>query len=54
MTDSIERVLERPQLELRTCPSCRCFVPLSHTDIRKNQLVRIYVCRCGKQFSEKD
>jgi hypothetical protein len=54
MTDSIESVLERTQLELRTCPSCLRFAPLSHTDIRKNQMVRIYECRCGKQFSEKD
>jgi len=54
MTDSIESALERPQLEFQTCPSCGCFARLSHMDIRKNRLVRMYECRCGNQFSEDD
>jgi hypothetical protein len=52
MAVSNEQLSKRPQLELRTCRSCLRFAPLSHTDIRKNQIVRIYECLCGRQFSE--
>jgi hypothetical protein len=54
MAVSIGQLLEQPQLELRQCPSCLRFAPLSHTDIRKNQIVRIYECQCGTQFSDPD
>jgi hypothetical protein len=33
MAVSNEQLLEQPQLELRMCPSCLRFAPLSHTDI---------------------
>jgi len=54
MAVSNEQLLEQPQLELRQCPSCLRFAPLSHTEIRINQIVRIYECQCGRQFSEMD
>ena len=49
-----EQLLERPQLELRMCPKCLRFAAMSHTlfDIHKNQIVRIYKCQCGEQFSD--
>jgi len=37
-------------LELRMCPSCLRYARFSHTDIRKNQIVRIYGCLCGRQY----
>jgi hypothetical protein len=52
MAVSNEQLLEQPQLELRMCPSCLRFAPLSHTDIGKNQIVRVYECQCGRQFSD--
>jgi hypothetical protein len=52
MAASNEQLLEQAQLELRMCPSCLRFACLSHTDVHKNQVVRIYECRCGRQFSE--
>ena len=52
MAESSEQLLEPPLLELRMCPSCLRFAPLSHTDIRKNQIVRVYECQCGRQFSD--
>jgi hypothetical protein len=52
MAVSNERLLEPPVLELRMCPSCLRFAPLTHTDIRKNQIVRTYECLCGRQFSD--
>ena len=54
MVVSNEQLLERPLLELRTCPSCLRFASFSHTDIRKNQIVRIYECQCGRQFSDPE
>jgi hypothetical protein len=52
MAVSNEQLLGLPQLELRQCPSCLRFAPLSHTEIHKNRIVRIYECRCGRQFSK--
>jgi hypothetical protein len=54
MAVSNEQLLEQTQLELRQCPSCLRFAPLSHTDIRKNQIVRIYECPCGRQFFDPE
>jgi hypothetical protein len=54
MAASHEQLLERPQLELRLCPSCLRFAPFSHNDVRKNQIVRIYECQCGRQFSDPE
>jgi hypothetical protein len=54
MAVSSEQLLEPPLLELRMCPSCLRFAPLSHTDIRKNQIIRIYECPCGRQFSDPE
>ena len=54
MAVSNEQLSKRPQLELRTCRSCLRFAPLSHTDIRKNQIVRIYECLCGRQFFDPE
>jgi hypothetical protein len=48
-----EQLLERPQLELRMCPKCLRFAAMSHTDIHKNHIVRVYICQCGEQFSER-
>jgi hypothetical protein len=52
MTEAKEQLFERPQLELRMCPTCSRFAPLSQTffDTRKNQIVRIYECQCGEKF----
>ena len=49
-----EQLLEQPLLELRMCPKCLRFAAMSHTlfDIHKNQIVRIYKCQCGEQFSD--
>jgi hypothetical protein len=49
-----EQLLEQPLLELRSCPKCLRFAPLSHTqvDTRKNRIVHIYECQCGEQFSD--
>jgi len=52
MAASNEQLLEQPQLELRTCPSCLRFATFSHIEIRKNQIVRIYECLCGRQFPD--
>jgi hypothetical protein len=54
MVVSNEQLLERPLLELRTCPSCLRFASFSHTDIRKNQIFRIYECLSGRQFSDSE
>ena len=50
-----EQLLERAQLELRVCPKCHRFAPLSHTffDNRKNHGVRVYKCQCGEQFCDR-
>jgi hypothetical protein len=47
MAVASEQLLEPPLLELRMCPACLRFVPLSHTDIRKNQIVRIFTNACA-------
>jgi len=54
MAVSNEGLLEPPLLELRSCPSCLRFAAVSHTDYRKRQIVRIYECLCGRQFSDSD
>jgi hypothetical protein len=49
-----EQLLELPLLELRSCPKCLRLAALSHTlfDTRKNQIIRVYECQCGEQFSD--
>ena len=54
MAVSNEQLLEQPHLELRQCPSCLRFAHLSHNDICENQIVRIYECLCGRQFSRPE
>jgi hypothetical protein len=54
MAVSNKRLFEPPLLELRMCPSCLRYARLSHSDIRKNQLVRIYECLCGRRFSDPE
>jgi hypothetical protein len=44
-----EQLLERSLLELRVCPKCHRFAPLSHTLF---DTVRVYECQCGEQFSD--
>jgi hypothetical protein len=48
-----EQLLE-PLLLLRTCPKCFRLALLSHThvDTPKNQIVCVYECQCGEQFSD--
>jgi hypothetical protein len=48
-----ELLLERPLL-LRKCPKCLRLALLSHAmfDTRKKQIVRVYECQCGEQFSD--
>ena len=45
-----EQMSERPQLELRRCSRCLRFVAMSHINIHKNYIVRVYICQCGEQF----
>jgi len=54
MAVSNKQLCEPPLLELRMCPSCLRYARLSHNDIRKNQIVRIYECLCGRQFSDPE
>jgi hypothetical protein len=53
MTETNKQLLEQPQLQLRMCPSCFRFAAFSYTffDVRENQTVRIYECRCGEKFA---
>jgi hypothetical protein len=41
----VEQLLERPLLELRRCPKCGRFAPLSDTSEN-------YECLCGERFSD--
>jgi hypothetical protein len=47
-----QQLLQRPLL-LRTCPKCLrlALLSLAMSDTRKNQIVRVYECQCGEQFS---
>jgi len=54
MAVSNKQLFEPPLLDLRMCPSCLRYARLSHNDLRKNRIVRIYECLCGRQFSDPE